>query len=98
MKKVVALLSSSLDEDIKFHGIIDRDDMTVIITREMVKKALKEYEDQALESNGYIVETRDNIREVWRLMNENGADIILLDDRSIDPDAWETKSFYYRCD
>jgi predicted transcriptional regulator len=90
MKKVVALLSSSLDQNIKFHGIIDRDDIVVIITREMVKKALKEYEN--------IVETHDNICEVWRLMNENGADIILLDDRNIDPDDWETKSFYYRCD
>ena len=100
VKKVVALLSSSLGKDIKFFGIINRDDIVVIITREMVESALKKYEDKVMERNGYVLkpyssapEIYNHICKVRELMDKHEADIILLDDR----DPYDT-SFYYRCD
>lgn len=99
MRVLRVILSSELPEHIKFYGIIDRDDMVVSISREQVKKARDKVNSAIVfyPDNQYTKDDFKNLTELWRIMNESGADMIFLDDRSIDPDADETRSFYYRC-
>lgn len=98
IKVLKCLLSSELPEHIRFDGIIDRDDIVVSITKEMVAKAREEYQKLCEKSsdNEYIRKTMLSINNMHTIMEKYSADMIFLDDRSIDPDAEETRSFYYR--
>lgn len=83
------LLSSQLPDHICLQGIIDRDDFVIIITLDMVKKAIE---------GDYYDIYKDSIDDVYSLLLEYEAGAIFLDDRVIDREDMYYGCIYYRCD